>query len=647
MIVKSLHVQNFRCIKDETLFCDNLSVLVGPNGSGKSAFLRALQMFYEPAAKYEAEDFYAGNTSEPLLVTVTYRDLTSRERELFRKYIEQDELVVQKEMKWSAGRTNQKYYGMSLQNREFEDFRAAGKATERRAAYSALRQSDEYSALPSWTTQDAGAQALKDWEEANADRCERNRDEGQFFGFKEVGEARLEQNTRFLYVPAVLEASEEAAERKGAALSELLDLVVRSVLAQREDVKEFQAETQKRYDEVMDPDKMPELKELANALDATLKTYAPDAAVELPWRPGGVIEIPLPRADPRLVEDQYATAVQRAGHGLQRAFLLALLQHLAIAEAPATEAEDETSNSQLEPIRPDLILGIEEPELYQHPNRQRHLSSILLKLANGSIGGVAKRTQVIYTTHSPLFVGIDRTDQVRLLRKVPGENGDPKHTKVSQTSLDEVARVIERADGKPAGTYSGATMGARLVALMTPWVNEGFFARVAVLVEGEQDRAAILGIAGRSGHDLESMGISVIPCNGKTKLDRPAAIFRGLDIAVYVIWDSDYGKRDPKPEVNRRLLRLFGESPEDWPERVSSNYACFKRDLDTTLRSEIGSDLFGDLVQKTKAYYEFDKDEQTLKSPQAVRAIMEDAYAEGRSSSTLNQIVSSIVALLR
>ena len=80
---------------------------------------------------------------------------------------------------------------------------------------------------------------------------------------------------------------------------------------------------------------------------------------------------------------------------------------------------------------------------------------------------------------------------------------------------------------------------------------------------------------------------------------------------------------------------------------MSSNYACFKRDLDTTLRSEIGSDLFGVLVQKTKAYYEFDKDEQTLKSPQAVRAIMEDAYAEGRSSSPLNQIVSSIVALLR
>ena len=32
---------------------------------------------------------------------------------------------------------------------------------------------------------------------------------------------------------------------------------------------------------------------------------------------------------------------------------------------------------------------------------------------------------------------------------------------------------------------------------MTPWMGEGFFADVVVLVEGEDDRAAILGYANR------------------------------------------------------------------------------------------------------------------------------------------------------
>ena len=29
---------------------------------------------------------------------------------------------------------------------------------------------------------------------------------------------------------------------------------------------------------------------------------------------------------------------------------------------------------------PDLVLAIEEPELYQHPSRQRHIAKILLQL---------------------------------------------------------------------------------------------------------------------------------------------------------------------------------------------------------------------------------------------------------------------------
>ena len=53
---------------------------------------------------------------------------------------------------------------------------------------------------------------------------------------------------------------------------------------------------------------------------------------------------------------------------------------------------------------------------------------------------------------------------------------------------------------------------------MTPWMSEGFFADVAVLVEGEDDRAAILGVAKSKGIDLESSGIAVIPAAEKPAL---------------------------------------------------------------------------------------------------------------------------------
>lgn len=294
---------------------------------------------------------------------------------------------------------------------------------------------------------------------------------------------------------------------------------------------------------------------------------------------------------------------------------------------------------------PNLILGIEEPELYQHPNRQRHLSRVLYSLATGRIKGVAQNTQVLYATHSPLFVDLERFYTVRLLRKHPPDDGGPKHTVAFQTTLDAVAVIIEAADGKPEGTYSGATLQPRLQTLMTPWMNEGFFAGVAVLVEGEDDRAAILGVARSKGHSFDSMEISVIPCMGKNNLDRPTAIFRELQIPVYVVWDGDDGDKDAKPEDNHRLLRLMGAELEDWPEGVWSTHTCFKQDLETTLRTELGEAFFRAILDECRSELGFTKDKHAIKCPAVIQRIIEEARQQDKASATLESIVDSIVAL--
>ena len=63
---------------------------------------------------------------------------------------------------------------------------------------------------------------------------------------------RVLNDGRGFYSAAVLEASEMGTEGKGLAISQLLHLVVRSVLVQREDVKQFANDTQKRYKEIME-----------------------------------------------------------------------------------------------------------------------------------------------------------------------------------------------------------------------------------------------------------------------------------------------------------------------------------------------------------------------------------------------------------
>ena len=337
-------------------------------------------------------------------------------------------------------------------------------------------------------------------------------------------------------------------------------------------------------------------------------------------------------------EDGFISEVSKTGHGLQRAFLLAILQYLASVQErrESLETASEESNA------PDLVLAIEEPELYQHPNRQRHFARVLAELASAQIPGAARRIQVLYCTHSPLFVGIDRFNRIRLLKKIDGIESRPKTTKIVATNLESVARRLDEVGGHDGRRYTPETLLPQLRTIMNPWMNEGFFAQVVVLVEGETDRAAILGVANAYGHDFEQNGIAVVPCGGKNNIDRPAIIFSEFGIATYLVWDGDFEGNGARPSINRELLRLVRSIEVDWPEAVEPTFACFKRNLETTLRQELGDIFWDTKLSYYRAEYDFDKNKDALKNPVVIEKIIEDAHNSGKECVTLNNIVHHI-----
>ena len=659
MIVQSIRITNFRCILDATLNCESLTAMVGANGAGKSSFLRALELFYATSPRFTQEDFYNGDAEKDIEISLTFKDLEPKALEQFDPYLDGGTLSVTRVLSLRDGRSSAKFYGVRHQNPDFAVVRGAGTATLVRQEYTAVRQRPEYAGLPQANSQAAVFDALRQWELEHPGELTRQRDDGQFFGFTEVGQGYLGQFTRFISVPAVRDAAEDAMEGKGRTITEILDLVVRAALANRNELKELKKQAQEQYDQLMAEATAKELQALGGSLNTTLKTYVPDAEVELSWITEGGVEIALPKADVKLVEHGYATAVARAGHGLQRAFILAMLQRLAAAQVeaptPGTSQSEEVPEEQpLEPAAsamPCLVLGIEEPELYQHPSRQRHLANILMRLATGAVPGVAETTQVIYTTHSPLFVGVDRFDQIRVLRKVSLELDMPKVTKVIEGRGDEVAEAVWRAGdgrdnkGNAVPRFTWKTLQPRLQAIMTPWMAEGFFADVVVLVEGEDDRAAVLGTGLAMGHNLESQGFSVIPCCGKASMDRPAVIFGGFGIPTYLVWDSDRNGREPNPLENHRLLRIQGNDVEDWPCSVSSGYACFENKLEDTMRSEIGDGFFDDLLIECQGECGISKRDDALKNPYIVTELVKRASKQGRRSQTLESIIEAIVSL--
>ena len=650
MLIKEVRVKNFRSILDESLPCESLTALVGRNGAGKSAFLSALELFYGASSVVTPEDFYAGDTSEDIEIEVTFGDLSPEASELFSPYMQGDNLTVVRVFSDSQRQRSGTFHGTRLQNPEFDYIRNAGGKREINRAYKEVRETDKYSTLPSAGSADVAITALEEWELQNPAECSLRRDDGQFFGFTQVASGYLGRFTNFLLIPAVRDARQDATEGRGSPITQMMNLVVRNVLTNRQELTDFKRRTQEQYSEIAAPDSLTELTNLQTNLSQTLRSFVPDAGVVLDWSDLSEISFPDPQALVNLVEDGYQSTVDRTGHGLQRAFIVTMLQHLATARetdasAKSTESPDEPSIDTNSIQMPNLVLAIEEPELYQHPSRQRHIASVLLNIASGNIPGVAEQTQVIYTTHSPLMVGLDRFDQIRVLRKEVHLDDRPKVTKLAKVNTEAFADELWLADGAQGTKYTAETLRPRLQTIMTPWMNEGFFADTVVLVEGEDDRTAILGVAKYKGNDFDSVGITLIPCFGKNNLARPLAIFRQLGIPVYLVWDGDYGDGDAKPEENGSLLRILHQPEEDWPELVGDNFACFKRNLEKTLEQEIGQTLFDELLTQAQQSLGIKKKKQAIKNVSVIKQIVEEAATEGKTCNSLERIVENIVAL--
>ena len=342
MFIEQIHVKHFRSIVDESLPCDSLTALVGRNGSGKSSFLKALELFYDPSASVTAEDFYNEDTSQDIEVAVTFGRFGSEAQKLFAPYIDQDTLTVVRVFSLADGKRSAAHHGIRLQNPDFEPVRSAGGLRDIANAYAQLRNNDEYSSLPTARSADMARQAMDDWEANNPSQCVRMRDRGQFFGFQHVGQGYLGRFTRFISIPAVRDAQADATEGRGSSVTQIMDLVVRSVLANRQSVVQFRHNTREQYSNIMDSTNLTELNDLETRLSETLQSFVPDASVVLNWSQLPEIDIPMPQAQVKLLEDDYEAKVERTGHGLQRAYILTMLQHLVAArkEDSSTVSDD-------------------------------------------------------------------------------------------------------------------------------------------------------------------------------------------------------------------------------------------------------------------------------------------------------------------
>ncbi len=651
MRIKKVRIENLRSVKDAEVRLDGLTALVGPNGSGKSTVLLALRVFFRQAAVAE-EDYYNRNTAEDITITVTFGGLGKAALSKFSKYVDGNgDLELACIVHWDGAKAAGSLHGFASQNPDFVSISSEDKAAVARPLYEALVAKQEYDSLPKkWPGLAKAKDLLSLWESDHPEKCRRMHDSGRFFGYAGVGYGYLGQQVRFLHVPAVRNAAADGSDNKGSVLGQILELTVQRALEEKAEYKALPDTIKEDYERAMGAASLPELAGVGKSLSEMLGRFASGTRAEIDWK---VPEpsIGKPRAEARLVEHGYSSPVGGAGHGLQRAFIMAALhrlsgaQHAAAATTTAAGGKADAAGRPTPGDTASIILSIEEPELYQHPTRMRHLAGLLRTLPDSGLEGAAGRIQVVYSTHSPIFVFADRISQIRLVSRAPGWEGGPMTSKIASTTSDDILGDLKR---HKAASRADESIDQSLLRFMGPAASEGFFADTVVLVEGPSDHIALAAAAEIMGRPLDALGVTVVPCGSKTAMPLPLALFLRLGMRVYPVWDADKNKGTQKEE-SERILGLLGYGGSDWHGKVGPSFACLETNLEGTINSDLkkalgpkaGADPYKTILNRRLKLHGLGKiDSKILKA----HLVMEEVREKGLRLETLESIVAQIAA---
>lgn len=160
------------------------------------------------------------------------------------------------------------------------------------------------------------ADALKNYEAANPDKCELIPSEDQFYGATK-GANRLMPHMQWVFVSAVKDITEESQETKNSALGQLLARTIRSKVNFGDKIGKLRDDIRRDYQKILDKEQSV-LDDLSVSLELKLKDWAhPNATVKVLWKqdPDKSVKVEEPWAYIRLGERGFEGELARFGHG--------------------------------------------------------------------------------------------------------------------------------------------------------------------------------------------------------------------------------------------------------------------------------------------------------------------------------------------
>jgi putative ATP-dependent endonuclease of the OLD family len=190
----------------------------------------------------------------------------------------------------------------------------------------------------------------------------------------------------------------------------------------------------------------------------------------------------------------------------------------------------------------DAFIVVDEPELHLHPNWQKTLLQLFVRLAETT------GNQFLLATHSPTFVS---PQSIRFVSRVFSREQKSKILRLNATELPEMKHLL---------------------SIVNSQNNERiFFADEVVLVEGLSDRIffeAVLDLHGRTASSKSIL--EVVSVGGKGFFEAYKRILRACQIDYSIIADLDFVEEIGSAEIKPLFRVDFNEIKKDVIDNTAS-----------------------------------------------------------------------------
>lgn len=495
MRISTILLKNFKSYKSQRIEFKNLIALTGENNAGKSNILKALDLFFADTKKLDQEFF--NDPKDKIVIQVSFNDLNEEAKKNFKKYLLDDNetVIIRKEYSLEAEEP-QRVLAVIL-GEKFEGEKDKKDAVE-------ILTKEEIFPF------DSTAGKNYYWKPKP-------------FGWASVAVGYLPD---FLYVPAVKDIKEESKITATSRFGKIVNAMLNSVLENEElkKVNEQFAKLLQGENESQDG-RIAQLKEFESMLSEKLAECMKGTTIKLDVAAPNIKEV-FQSGTKILVNDGVLTSIETKGHGMQRSVIFVIFR--AYAELLKKEQGEKTKSR-------SLIFGVEEPELYLHPQMQRTMYALLKE--------ISETDQVIFTTHSSFFVDMTNYQSICIVLKRDLTEG----TKVIQCQKEIFSIAEEKKQ-------------FQLLTEFDPERNELFFAKKVVLVEGDTEKAVLPLIAKKvdSSYIFYEHGITIVECGSKNTLPLFMKVLNSFRIKYITIYDKDTSQEDINLKIENEITASGG-----------------------------------------------------------------------------------------